>query len=608
MTILGFFTLMNKLLVYYQRELDLLKQHGKIFAKKFPKIAHRLGIVEGVSEDPHVSRLIESFALLTSRIHQRLDEDLPEVVEGVLHAIAPQFLYPIPSLCIVQITPDPKRSGLTGKNEFPAKTTLLSRQSDPACQFQTAYPVTLLPISVVNAGLYFEKEKLNWQLNICFNVWPGSVFNNDKIRLYLHGNRTLSNTLYTLLCSELIELSLLYGGKNSSLPVGDVSPTGFEIDASLLMRIPKIAPVHALLLDFFHFPQKFLFIDIKLPSGLSIGGDGFFELKFSFRKNMFSEGLGKIAELVNKECFLLHCTPAINLFQMNAEPITLNSAMSEYPVIPNARNSSHFEVWDVHSIFMQQKKNNQVKPVLVPPLIESHNEILNKDSSGLFWQSFRREHERLPNTEYKHFIALSEAKDRPETSDKEVLNINVLCTNHSIPNHIKYGDPEGDFITDVSIAALKIIAITHPTHPINPPDKNSTRWRFLSQLSLNLQLIGGEDGVYRLKEILTLYNFDEVKNTIPLVKLIHTLTCQPVTARIIKNNPHTLARGIDITLGFHHSAISEPEYYLFCSLMDHFFALYAPVNSFTRLITFIEEHEMQTRYVWPIRAGKLSWL
>lgn len=608
MTILEFFTLMNKLLVYYQRELDLLKQHGKIFANRFPKIAHRLGIVEGVSEDPHISRLIESFALLTSRIHQRLDEDLPEVVEGVLHAIAPQFLYPIPSLCIVQISPDLKRSGLTGKNEFPANTTLLSRHSDQACQFQTVYPVTLQPISVVNAKLNFEKEKLDWKLNICFHVWPGAIFSNDNIRLYLHGNRMLSNTLYTLLCSELIDIYLLYEGEYISLPVDNVRPAGFEINNSLLIRIPKIAPIHALLLDYFHFPQKFLFIDIKLPSGLSIAGGECFEFNFSFKKGLFSERLGKMAELVTKECFLLHCTPAINLFQMNAEPITLNSSMSEHPVIPNSRNPSQFEIWDVHSVYLQQKKNNQIKPFLVRHLIESHNEMLNNDSTGLFWESFRREHQMLSKTEYKYYIAFSESKGRSVPLEKEVLNINVLCTNHNIPNHIKYGNPEGDFITDVPIAALKIIAVTHPTHSINPPDKNSTRWSLLSQLSLNLQFMGGKDGVIRLKEILILYNFDKVKNNVQLIKLMHTLTCQPVTARIIKNNPHTMARGIDIILSFHHSALSEPDYYLFCSILDHFFALYAPVNSFTRLITFIEEHEMQTRNVWPIRAGRLSWL
>ncbi|HIA8617050.1 TPA: type VI secretion system baseplate subunit TssF, partial [Escherichia coli] len=33
----------------------------------------------------------------------------------------------------------------------------------------------------------------------------------------------------------------------------------------------------------------------------------------------------------------------------------------------------------------------------------------------------------------------------------------------------------------------------------------------------------------------------------------------------------------------------------------------APVNSFTRVVTQIE-NETHTRKIWPIRAGRLSWL
>ena len=40
-------------------------------------IAGRLQLSGDVGEDPHVERLIESFALLASRIHKRLDDDFP---------------------------------------------------------------------------------------------------------------------------------------------------------------------------------------------------------------------------------------------------------------------------------------------------------------------------------------------------------------------------------------------------------------------------------------------------------------------------------------------------------------------------------------------------
>ena len=97
---------MNKLLSYYQKELAFLRKQGIEFAKKYPKVARRLGYNQGGSEDPHVQRLTESFAFLSSKIHQRLDEDLPELMEALLRNLAPQFLYNYPSSCIVSFEPD----------------------------------------------------------------------------------------------------------------------------------------------------------------------------------------------------------------------------------------------------------------------------------------------------------------------------------------------------------------------------------------------------------------------------------------------------------------------------------------------------------------------
>lgn len=132
MTIREYFISMNSLLSYYQKELNFLKKHGRVFAERFPKIARRLGMIEGESADPHVSRLIESFALLTSRIHQRLDEDMPEVVEALIASLAPQFLRPLPSTCIVMMEPDPARSGISGKKYSCAGNRAVYSQHCPA--------------------------------------------------------------------------------------------------------------------------------------------------------------------------------------------------------------------------------------------------------------------------------------------------------------------------------------------------------------------------------------------------------------------------------------------------------------------------------------------
>src|SRR5690554_1820793 len=58
----------DELLPYYEKELAFIRQMGAEFAKEHPKIAGRLGVSSETIEDPHVSRLIESFAYLNARI------------------------------------------------------------------------------------------------------------------------------------------------------------------------------------------------------------------------------------------------------------------------------------------------------------------------------------------------------------------------------------------------------------------------------------------------------------------------------------------------------------------------------------------------------------
>ncbi|MRT15089.1 type VI secretion system baseplate subunit TssF [Enterobacteriaceae bacterium RIT711] len=599
---------MNKLLSYYQKELSFLKEHGKIFSGRFPKIARRLGIVEGESEDPHISRLIESFALLTSRIHQRLDDDMPNVIEALVSTLAPQYLRPLPSACIVMIKADPQRSGITGKNEMAAGTALFTKQSEPvSCQFQTVYPVTILPLSLNNAALRFNSDELSWQLNLHFQVWPAAKLGGEKVRLHLHGPENAVQILYTLLCSQIKSLSLQQQEIKATLSIDAITPVGFSVDEALLSRDARIAPPHILLLDYFWFPQKFSFIDIELPINFNAKSKDEFTLNVVFNRNPLTEKLEKLAELVDVSFFRMHCTPAINLFPLRAEPIVLSDSHAEYPIIPDSRNQTHIGVWAVQEVSIQRKVDNHIDNFLIQPLLESHYCNNNTAESGLRWQCLHREIPSEHSIEQKQYISFSEVNSRLRSVASETVTISIVCSNNSLAHSYSYGNPDGDFDVEIPIAGLKIVALTHPTRPVDAPSKNTLNLRFISQLSLNHQLLDGDLGVQRLKETLALYNYDAQPEKFRLYHLIQSISTKAVTTRLISNDPHSLARGIEITLTFSHRALQEPEYYLLCCLLDRLLGLYAPVNSFTRLITCIEREE-QSRRLWPIRAGKLSWL
>lgn len=103
----------DELLPYYERELTFLRQMGAEFAEKYPKVAGRLLLDPSSSEDPHVERLMQTFAFLTARVHHKIDDEFPEVTEALLHVLYPHYLAPIPSMSMVQFVLDPQRGKLT---------------------------------------------------------------------------------------------------------------------------------------------------------------------------------------------------------------------------------------------------------------------------------------------------------------------------------------------------------------------------------------------------------------------------------------------------------------------------------------------------------------
>ncbi|NIH07163.1 type VI secretion system baseplate subunit TssF [Providencia rettgeri] len=599
---------MNKLLTYYQKELSFLKHNGKLFSKKFPKIARRLGMTEGSSEDPHVSRLIESFALLTSRIHQRLDYDMPEVIEALISKLAPQFLRTLPSVSIVMVKLDPKESGLTCKSELKQGVPIFTKQdTGHVCQFQTVYPINLLPLNINNVELFYNSSELNWQLKLHFQVWHNAYLDGECLRLYLNGSASTVNVIYTLLFSQIKALFLYLDGIKIELPIDAVIPVGFKPEDALISKAPSISPVHILLLDYFWFQQKFWFVDIQLPTDLKIISGCKFEISILFNTTPFTEQLEHLFTEINKDFFRLNCTPAINLFPLRADPIILTDSSSEYPITPMSHNQSQIDVWSIQKVSVQRKTSHNVEYLPILPLSERFSHTLVDNNSRLYWQALYHEICHHHGVEYKKFIAFSKHAEYQEPEKPDVISIDLLCSNNHLPNQLKYGITEGDFDSDIPLAGVKILTLTHPTQPALPPEKSEIYWRFLSLLSLNYQLLCDEDGVERLKDIFTLYNFNQKTGGRSLYKLIKLLNSEPITARLDRTNPHSVARGINVTVTFCKDAQLEPEYYLFCCMLDNMLALYSPVNSFIRLTTCIE-YDDRSHKVWPIRAGKLSWL
>src|SRR5215213_11694937 len=96
-----------RLLHYYNRELQHLREMGGEFAKEFPKIAGRLGLETFECADPYVERLLEGFAFLAARVQLKIDAEFPRLIAHLLESIYPNFLAPVPSMMVARLDVDP---------------------------------------------------------------------------------------------------------------------------------------------------------------------------------------------------------------------------------------------------------------------------------------------------------------------------------------------------------------------------------------------------------------------------------------------------------------------------------------------------------------------
>src|SRR6266481_6078033 len=139
---------------YYERELLFIRQLAQEFAKRYPAAAGRLLLEPNRSSDPHVERLIESFALLAGRVHHKLDDEFPELTDALLGILYPHYLAPIPSMGIVQFDLNVAAAELPDGFHIERHSRLHTHPVlGVPCRYRTGYPVTLWPIAVTAARL-----------------------------------------------------------------------------------------------------------------------------------------------------------------------------------------------------------------------------------------------------------------------------------------------------------------------------------------------------------------------------------------------------------------------------------------------------------------------
>lgn len=609
----------DELLPYYEKELAYIRQLGSHFAKEHPKIAGRLGISTDTIEDPHVSRLIESFAYLNARVHHKLHDDFPELSDALLSVIFPHYQRPIPAMSIAQFIPD--KDQLEAKYDLPAKTLLETEQfQGETCKFSTVYDTELLPLVVEEASLLGRPFVTPGANNIrgaggvlrlqlrCFHENISiSELRPKRLRFYLKGQIQHIYPLYEMLmneCQHIVittsenDLTPIYAGKQL------IKSVGFSEHEGMLPYPSSSQLGYRLLTEFFVFPEKFLFVDID-------GLEKYIPAHANSELNLYiylNQSNIELEHNINAKTFLLGCTPVINLFEHKADPIKVDHTQEEYQIVPDIRRPQGFEVYAVNQVTAVGSDGSKTPFIPLYGLKHEHMD-LNQSS---FWFTNRRSSKlgsQVRDDATDVFLSLADLAFNPNTPDDKTLLVETLCSNRNLPAKLPYSleQPRLQCI-NAAPPCEKIRLLMQPSSTLRPPTRDGARWRLLSHLNLNhLSITGTKDATNALKEILRLYDFKDSSASRALIESIVSITTRAVNAPLNIDGRTTLCRGLELELLIDDLNFTGSSSFLFASVLEHFFGLHCSINSFTRLLVKRKNKEGFLKKCSP-RAGEKTLL
>jgi type VI secretion system protein ImpG len=595
----------DTLLDYYERELTFIRAMGAEFARKYPKVAGRLLLEPDKCDDPHTERLIEAFALISGRIHKKIDDGLPEITESFLNILYPHYVNPIPSMAIVQFDPARKTISPVG-HKIDKNTVIYSKPiGGTPCQFTTSYPVTLWPVEVVEAELRDPKRLMkNVQQAIAirlktFNQQSISQLAWDRFRFFLNGPSQHVFHLYELLSNHVTHIeceSTNREGDTVVLPLDRkaIQPVGFEPQEAMIPTTGRSFPGYVLLFEYFCFPEKFLFLDLTGLAALKK-----LDCSDTLTIWIYLDRIAKANLVVNANTFCAHATPAINLFHRIAEPIRVEHRKPEYHVIADVRRREATEVFGIDRVTAIAAegagKTFEFKPFY--SIRHQEEEEDGPESRRAFWHPERRPSGMKGDDGTEVYISFTDLRFDRMDPEVETLTVHVTCTNRDLPARLPFGDPTGDFDMETAAPVMKITSLIKPTPTRRPTLGGALQWHLVSHLSLNhLSLVqGGEDA---LREILRLYDFDRSPAVRQQIDGIVSVRSGYVTKRIGRS----FCRGVQTTIELDEDKFVGTGLFLFGSVLERFLGLYVSINSFSQMVLKALQKKEPLR-TWAPRNG-----
>ncbi|WP_246327046.1 type VI secretion system baseplate subunit TssF [Burkholderia guangdongensis] len=477
---------MDQLLPHYERELALLRRSIGTFAARYPKIAVRLGISGDHSEDPHIERMLQSFALLAADIGNRLDDNYPEFAEALLGMLYPQYLRAVPACAVAQFDVSDMFDKLTAPSVIARHTELASKAED--CRFRTVYDVTLAPVRISTARYASATAvpsdvvlppSTTGLLSITFEVARPDLRIEavpSPLRIHVNGAReVVGAAMDTMTMRTAAAFVENIERRWSPLTTPPLTAVGYEGAEKLINEDDGPAALR-LLSEYFAFPKKFDFVDVDLTAlARAVGPSQKLTLHLAVCGVHPDSWTAQRLKNLSADHLKLFCTPIVNLFQLSSLPLKRNPITNTYPVQSRNTDAAAVEIWSVDAV---RATTGESRANIIHPFTSLMHGSSAKPA-GPYWVLMQH-NAASPSGKNETALSLVGLDGRPAADTGiEQITADVSCSNGNLPRAMRAGAEDGDLVNEQGTMVSRIVMLDAPTEVSRLPSEGDSAWRLI---------------------------------------------------------------------------------------------------------------------------------
>lgn len=564
---------------YFQEQLRMLHEGAREFARKYPAAAPMLLEQGG---DPDAERILEGTAYLCAKIHERLDQTAPELIQTLLREVFPESVMPVPSMAVMRFALSP---GFTEPILVKRGTQLASRPvGGVSCLYCTMWDLRVLPLTVVSTESETHSDMSGAVTVTLQSAAPLEKFLPDRLDFHLTGSYSMASQRLLVLLTRLQSVTVSAGSSSVELPAGSLSILRPSLEDLRLPEGQANNRGYISIIRYFCCPDHLTAFSLSGLKRLTLS-DSARELRLTFR---FGAAVAPLPHFSDGS-FAVNTVPASNVFQAHSEPIRVDYSREEYRIYPHVKERQNVDILGVTGVAAVHRggRAERCRPY----------GFYNESGGGMIYnvRYTMPEEGSVP----EHYFSILRRPNSNEGFDECVVSMDLICCNRGLPDRLLQGDI--CLPTDRSPSKVVFENVTAPSEMLSPPTNESLQWRFLAQMNANLLPVASAKA---LQQTLSLYaprNSDAPELAVACAK-----RCQAVRAfsscdeeRLFHGR---VLRGRRLMLELEPSGfVSLGDLWLFADSLDQFLAEFAVINTYTRLVLTVSGTD--ERWEWVPRLG-----